>query len=160
MHLLIAVPRPSLRAPISYVLAGPPVIFAALLLTDLGASILGTANPARQQAWLEPVLVLGAPVASAAVVFSLLALWLQRRGLLHPGVQSHLFRVGPLYVIAALLAVYYWVARTYSDFWMVRHLLAASFLVAGTAVIVDAVVARAGTHGPRREPATPEVRAR
>ena len=152
-------PRRSLRAPISYLLAGPVVTLAAILLTDLGAVTLDLTTPARHQVWLEPLLLLGAPVVCAAVVFSLLALRLHRRGLLRPGVPPHFFRAGPLYLVATLLALYYWIARTYSDFWMVRHLLVVSLLVAVTAVLVDAFVARIITREPPPEPATLDLRA-
>ena len=159
LALLITVPRRSLRAPLSYLLAGPAVTLAAILLTALGAVALDLTTPARHQVWLEPLLVLGAPVVCAAVVFSLLALRLQRRGLFHPGVPPHLFRAGPLYLVATLLALYYWIAHTYSDFWMVRHLLVVSFLVAVTGVLIDAFVARISTRGPRPEPETLDLRA-
>jgi hypothetical protein len=136
------------------------VTFAAILLTDFGVVMLDLVDRAQGDLWLGIIVVVGAPVISAAICFSWLAKRLQRRGLLHPGVGPHFFRAGPVYVVAILLAVYYWIGHRYPDFWMVRHLLMVSFLVAVTAVTVDAVVAWIGARGLEPEPATADIHSR
>ena len=130
--------RASIRAGVAYGLAVIPVTFAALLLGDLVAVALDTLAPASQP-WIKIVLSLAALLLPALAVFTFLAVRARQRGRFLPGLVPHLLRAGPLYTLVILLGIYYAIAHTAPDFWMVRSFLVVTGLVAVTGLAVDAV---------------------
>jgi hypothetical protein len=132
--------RASIRAGAAYGLAVIPVTFAALLLGDFVAVALDTLAPASQP-WIRIVLSLAALVVPALAVFTFLAVRSRQRGRFWPGLGPHFLRAGPLYTLVILIVIYYAIAHTAPDFWMVRPFLVVTGLVAVTGVAVDAVFA-------------------
>jgi hypothetical protein len=116
------------------------VTFAALLLGDFVAVALDTVAPTSQP-WIKIVLTLAAFVVPGLAVFTFLAVRSRQRGHFLPGLGPHFRRAGPLYTFVILIVVYYAIAHTAPDFWMVRSFLVVTGLVAVTGLAVDAVFA-------------------